>query len=78
MGLCVLWVLCGTSKATARCYTSICDGIITFDLLKVVMDVEVEFKFWIQLLSDQDVLKSIDLFKDLLIKVNSGIIFLHL
>ena len=28
VGLCVLWVLCGASKATARCYTSICDGII--------------------------------------------------
>ena len=28
VGLCVLWVLCGPSKATARCYTSICDGII--------------------------------------------------
>ena len=25
----VLWVLCGPSKATARCYTSICDGIIS-------------------------------------------------
>ena len=24
VGLCVLWVLCGPSKATARCYTSIC------------------------------------------------------
>ena len=24
----VLWVLCGPSKATVRCYTSICDGII--------------------------------------------------
>ena len=29
VGLCVLWVLCGPSKATARCYTSICDGIIS-------------------------------------------------
>ena len=28
VGLCVLWVLCGPSKATVRCYTSICDGII--------------------------------------------------
>ena len=28
VGLCVLWVLCGPSKVTARCYTSICDGII--------------------------------------------------
>ena len=27
VGLCVLWVLCGPSKATARCYTSIC-GIL--------------------------------------------------
>ena len=27
VGLCVLWVLCGPSKATVRCYTSICDGI---------------------------------------------------
>ena len=26
--LCVLWVLCGSSKATVCCYTSICDGII--------------------------------------------------
>ena len=26
--LCVLWVLCWPGKATARCYTSICDGII--------------------------------------------------
>ena len=26
--LCVLWVLCGSSKATLRCCTSICDGII--------------------------------------------------
>ena len=29
VGQCVLWVLCGPSKATVRCYTSICDGIIT-------------------------------------------------
>ena len=29
VGHCVLWVLCGLSKATARCYTSICDGIIS-------------------------------------------------
>ena len=28
VSLCVLLVLCGSSKATARCYTSICDGII--------------------------------------------------
>jgi hypothetical protein len=36
VGLCVLWVLCGPSKATARCYTSICDSIIllTLDSLK--------------------------------------------
>ena len=32
VGLCVLWVLCGPSKATVRCYTSICDGIILVDL----------------------------------------------
>ena len=30
VGLCVLLVLCGPSKATARCYTSICDGIIVW------------------------------------------------
>ena len=33
VGLCVLWVLCGFSKATVRCYTSICDGIINKDYL---------------------------------------------
>ena len=32
VGLCVLWVLCGPSKATARCYTSICDGIIYLEI----------------------------------------------
>ena len=33
VGLCVLWVLCGPSKATARCYTSICDGIIMSNIV---------------------------------------------
>ena len=28
LGVCVLCVPCGSSKATLRCYTSICDGII--------------------------------------------------
>ena len=28
LGLCVLWVLCGPSKATLQCYTFICDAII--------------------------------------------------
>ena len=31
VGLCVLWVVCGSSKATLRCSTSICDGIIPFN-----------------------------------------------
>ena len=39
VGLCVLWVLCGPSKATARCYTSICDGIIQIVFPKACINV---------------------------------------
>ena len=31
VGLCVQCVLCGSNKATSRCLTLICDGIILFE-----------------------------------------------
>ena len=36
VGLCVLWFLCGSSKATLRCHTSIFDGIIFVCLLALL------------------------------------------
>ena len=46
VGLCVLWVLCGPSKATARCYTSICDGIIRYIFVIILMHLVLKFWLW--------------------------------
>ena len=35
VALCVLWVLCGPSKATMRCYTCICDYGLIYPILAI-------------------------------------------